>query len=1187
MIGFFNMDEKAENKKMTAKEREAEILKFWQDNKIFEKTEGKGDKNFIFYDGPPFANGEPHYGHMLASTIKDAIPRYQVMKGRKLRRRWGWDCHGLPVENLTEKELGLKGKKEIEEYGIEKFNEATRINIMRDSGVWEKQIPQLGRFVDMENDYKTMDSSYTESVWWSFKTLYDKKLAYKGFKSMHLCPRCGTTLSNFEVNLGYKDITDLAVTIPFEIKGEGGTYFLAWTTTPWTLPGNMALGVNSKFEYVKVSINDEGYEGKKYILAKERAEIILKNKKYQVLETYKGSDLVGKLYTPLFNYYEDEDIDNKKNAWKVYEADFVTLDDGTGIVHEAPAFGADDLKLAEINNIPIVHHVGYDGKFKKEIKDFKGLLVKPKDDEESEVSHTDTDVEIIKYLAHNGKLFAKEKITHSYPHCWRCETPLLNYATDSWFVKVTEIKDRLVEENKKIHWVPENVGQYRFGNWLEGAHDWAISRSRYWGAPLPVWEGEDGKKRYVMGSLEDLRKYSKKSGNKYFVMRHGEAESNISGTNDSKGNSGNHLTENGRESTIRTAKEFSKIGITKIITSPFLRAKESAEIFAHEIGLTKQNILSDKRLIEFNHGSDQQGKKINNNNIELSNENYLFIRHGDGDSHAEVRSRVVSVLFDMEKTYKNETILIVTHGSPMWMLITGALGMSNKETINYQEERKKDNGEYFISNNQVEKIDFVPFPHNKKYELDFHRPYIDEAELIDENGEPLKRIPEVFDCWYESGSMPYAQDHYPFEKNLFDVEKNKGYPADFIAEGLDQTRGWFYSLLVLGVALFDKAPYKNVIVNGLVLAEDGEKMSKRLNNYPDSMLIIEKYGADALRYYMLSSPIVRGEELRFSEKGVSEIANKIIGRILNVFSFWEMYKEKEKVNFSDLERISRSSSNVLDRWIIARLSETNNEVSKGMELYELDSATRPLMKFVEDFSTWYLRRSRDRFKGSDKDDKKLALATTHYVLLQTAKLFAPTMPFIAEDLYQKLKTKDGIESVHLEKWPVAEKVNEEIITNMSFVRSFATKALMQREKVGIKIRQPLSKLIIKNNLSQQLSEEYLNILKEEVNVKEIVFEKTEQEELSVSFDTNITQELKEEGIVRDVIRLIQDKRKEANLVPKDEIIIFVSGKKHIIEALSKFQDELLKVTNSKKLNLGSGELKGEDDYSVELTKIDN
>ncbi len=1123
--------------------REEETLARWQSAHIFEKSldQTKGGEEFIFYDGPPFATGLPHYGHFLPNLMKDVIPRYQTMRGRYVRRVWGWDCHGLPIENLIEKELGLGHKKDIEEYGLEKFNEACRESVYRYDTEWKKMIPRIGRWVDMEHSYSTMNANYTESVWWAFKTLYEKGLVYQGFKSMHICPRCETTLSNNEIALGYKDITDISVTIKFELVDEPGTFILAWTTTPWTLPGNVALAVNHEEEYVKVSVGDE-----KYILANTRAGIVFAGKVYTVLEQINGADLVGKPYKPIFDYYsQDNTIKNHKNGWKIYAGDFVTTDSGTGVVHIAPAFGEDDMALGVRENLPFVQHVAMDGTMKSEVRDFAGASVKPKGEKND--SHQVTDILIIKHLAHAGALFSKEKIIHAYPHCWRCDTPLLNYAAESWFVKVPDLKDKLLAENAKTSWVPKNMRDGRFGKWLEGARDWAISRSRFWGAPIPVWQCEKCNKSFVFGSRTELSEHTKKSGNRYIAMRHGEAESNARGIVSSKidGSTSYGLTEKGRLSSEKAGLELSGDKIDIIITSPFARTKQTAEIVAKAIGLDARKIIVDERVKEIDAGIFD-GKPV-----ALYREHFASIeekftkRPESGENLLDVKRRVMSLISELENEHKGKTILIVTHEYPIWMLASGSRGATVNESVAMRGDK-----EDFLATSGVLDIKYAPFPHNADFEFDLHLPYIDRVEVSCKCGGHMSRVPYVFDCWFESGSMPYAQFHYPFENKEF-FEKN--FPANFIAEGVDQTRGWFYSLMVLSVGLFGKAPFKNVIVNGMVLAEDGQKMSKSRKNYPDPWDILNQYGADAVRYYLLSSPIVHAEDLAFLPRGVDEVVKKFIMRLSNVLSFYELYRVEEDTT------IHTRAPNVLDQWILARLKEVTCEETAALDAYEIDRAVKPLSLFVDDLSTWYLRRSRDRFKSEDANDRATALATTRIVLLEFSKLIAPVMPFLADHIYLRAGGKK--ESVHLEKWNEMSSVmcadhEVAVLEGMAEARRTVSLALEARAKAGIKVRQPLARLTLKN-VALKGKDEYIALIIDEVNVKEISFDATIS--LDVILDTNITPDLKREGQFRDLVRTVQGLRKEMKLMRTDDIVLKIKTTTIGKELVETFALELKRV----------------------------
>ncbi len=1167
-------------------EREERILALWKEKNTFQKSLDKDAPrgNFTFYDGPPFATGTPHYGHILAGTIKDVIPRFKTMQGFRVRRRWGWDCHGLPVENLVEKELGLKSKKDILNYGIGKFNAAARENVMRYADEWRRIIPRLGRWVDMENDYETMDPTYTETVWWIFKQLHDKGLIYEGFKSMNLCPHCETTLSNFEVAQGYKDITDISVYAKFELKGDAKTYFLAWTTTPWTLPGNVALAVNPSVEYVKIAIA-EGDEQKKgqFILAKERLSA-LKDVKYEVLQTMQGSELVGMAYEPLFDYYsKNPSLKHRENGWKVYGADFVTTEDGTGIVHIAPAFGADDYDMSLTYNLLFVQHVAVDGTFKPEVTDFAGMKVKPKDTEEDKNAHQKSDIEVIKWLAHHGGLFDKEKLIHPYPHCWRCETPLLNYAASSWFVKVPEIKDKLIAENKKITWVPPEIGSARFGNWLEGARDWAISRTRFWGAPIPVWREVQNvskgaphsypEKYHVMSSIEDLKKFSK-AKNTYYVIRHGQAENNIDRIMSDDAKALVHLTAKGREEVLKAAQDSKdkNISFDLIFVSPFQRTQETAAILKEKLGWKDEQMIIDNRLHEMEVGS-WNGKKVADFVKEFPVQGRFSHLPKDGETYVQIKKRMGDFLYETEKKYEGKTILIVTHGTPAMLLIAAAEALDRKQALSYEIEK-------YIANAEIRPLNFTPLPHNEEYELDLHRPFIDDIELKTPEGNKLVRVPDVFDCWFESGSMPYGESHYPFEhRDEFDpqpgfLKKSRGYPADFIAEGLDQTRGWFYSMLVLGVALFGRSPYKKVIVNGLVLAEDGEKMSKSKKNYPDPMLLVEKYGADSLRFYLMSSPVVRGQDLCFSEKGVDEVTKKVVNRLLNVVSFYEMYKDQDghpsRLSSQPPKAVSNAypdSENILDQWIISRLNETAATVTAGLEAGELDRAVRPFFDFTDDLSTWYLRRSRERFKGEDQEDKKSALNTTRYVLIQMATLMAPFMPFLAEDIYSRVG--GPTESVHLDSWPSAGTVDSELLDSMKVLRDVASKGLEARMNAKMNVRQPLKTLRVKiqgigGKTKTAARLQFIDLIKDEVNVKEVACGALI--ETDVELDTVLTPELKEEGDVRELVRKIQDLRKEKGLSVNDVAMLTIPA--DMKDLVSKYENEIKKSTKLSKIEVG-------------------
>ena len=1062
-------------------QKEEKILQFWQDNKIFSKTlsQSKGKKEFIFYDGPPFATGLPHAGSLLSSIIKDVIPRYKTMQGFHVRRRWGWDCHGLPIENMIEKELGIKDKLEIEsKFGIEAFNEACRSSVLRYVREWKQYVDRVGRWVDYDNAYKTMDNTFIESVWHALSEINKKGLLYEGRKVLLYCPHCQTPIAKAEVAMdnSYKDVTEESVTVEFRIKGQENKSFLAWTTTPWTLPGNVALAVHPDIDYVEIEKKDMG-DGElvRFVLAKARLETVFGNDDYKVVREMKGTELVGLEYEPLYRITDDS------KAYHVYAADFVTTEDGTGIVHTAILYGEDDYQLGLRENLPQVPLLDEKGHFNNAAPE----LVRGQYFKKAEKAIKDD-------LEKRGLMFKRENHTHSYPHCHRCGTALVYNALTSWFINIQKVKDRMIKLNEKVNWVPEYLKHGRFLNIVENAPDWTISRNRYWASPLPIWKDASGK-IYLIGSIDELKKHTKKSGNKYFVMRHGQAESNVKNILDLTGDPENHLTEKGKQEVEQIkGQEFDLV-----FCSPFLRARESAEIIGRDF-------VVDERLREI--GQNEEG--------------------------SSARRRMGDFIYDIENKYQNKKILVISHGEPIWWL---------------ERMTEGENAEKFIPNNrwiktgEFRKLDFVPLPHNKNFELDLHRPYIDDIELISEDGEPLKRIPEVIDGWVESASMPFDEYHYPFENKK---EFENRFPGDFVAEYIAQTRTWFYYMHTIATALFDNIAFKNVITTGNVVAADGSKMSKSKGNYTDPLVLIDSMGADAFRYYLMSSVVMQAEDMLFKDEEIKDVHNRLINILWNSFSFYELYADgKLETRNSKLE-----TKHVLDRWILARLDQLIGEVTEAMEKYDMVRATRPIKDFVSDLSTWYIRRSRDRFKVRDQE----ALGTARHVFQEFSKLIAPVMPFIAEDIYRRLK--GGKESVHLEDWPKAGSVDQKILENMEEARKIVSLALEARSKAGIKVRQPLAKLEIRTDA---LGSEYLEIIKDELNVKEVVVNNALEGD--VCLDTTLTPKLEEEGRVRDAMRAVQDWRKERGLKPGETARYEVPEAEK--EFFSKHAEEIKKATN--------------------------
>ena len=980
-------------------EREKQILQFWKDEHIFEKSEeiNHGKDSYVFYDGPPTANGKPHIGHVLTRVIKDTVPRYHVMKGQDVPRKAGWDTHGLPVELEVEKELGLDGKEQIEEYGMAEFIDRCKKSVWTYKGMWEDFSDTVGFWADMEHPYVTYHNDYIESEWWALKTIFDKGLLYKGYKIMPYCPRCGTPLSSHEVAQGYKDVKERSAIVRFRLKDEENASLLAWTTTPWTLPSNVALCVNPKETYARVKCGDEIF-----YLAEALLDAVLGEGKYEVLSTFSGKELEYREYEPLYRFVEP-----KEKCWYVTCDGYVTLTDGTGVVHIAPAFGEDDAKVGRKYGLPFVQLVDGKGEMKPETA-WPGVFVKK------------ADAPILEDLKARGLLFAAPKFEHSYPHCWRCDTPLIYYAREGWFIRMSAVKDDLIANNKTIHWIPESMGTGRFGDWLENVQDWAISRDRYWGTPLNVWKCGCGH-MHAVGSIAELRE------------------------------------------------------------------------------------LSD----------------------------------------------------------------------------------------------------------------------NCPADIELHRPYIDAVTLrCPECGGEMRRVPEVIDCWFDSGSMPFAQHHYPFEnQELFEAQ----FPADFISEAVDQTRGWFYSLLAESTLLFDQTSFENVIVLGLVQDENGQKMSKSKGNAVDPFEALQEYGADAIRWYFYSSS-APWLPSRFHGKAVIEGQRKFMGTLWNTYAFFVLYANIDNFDASKYT-LEFDKLSVLDKWLLSRLNTLITEVDTRLDNYQIPEAARALQDFVDECSNWYVRRSRERFwaKGMEQD-KINAYMTLYTALVTVSKLAAPMIPFMTEEIYQNLVRsldKSAPESVHLCDFPTANPsyVDKELEEAMEEVLDIVVMGRACRNTANIKNRQPIGTMFVK--AGTVLSDFYKEIVEDELNVKKVVFtedvrdfttytfkpqlrtvgpkygkqlggiqktlasldgnaamdelnaagalkfdvngvevsltkddlliEMTQKEgyvseadnNMTVVLDTNLTEELIEEGFVYEIISKIQTMRKEADFEVMDHIRVSLSGNEKV------------------------------------------
>ncbi len=943
-------------------EYEKNLIEYWKKNKIFEKSVGQRDaqNSYVFYDGPPFITGEPHAGTLLSSIVKDAVPRFWTMKGMRVERVWGWDCHGLPAEVFTEKKLGINDKRDIgTKISLEEYIKVCRENMVQTGSAWEDTVDRIGRWVDFQGAYKTMDKDYMESVWWAFKELYNKQKIYEGEKVLLYCTRDATPISKAEVAMdnSYKDVNDPSVFVKFKLENEN-KYLLAWTTTPWTLPANSALAVNQKEEYSEVEVGDEIF-----IMASERVDAVLRDEKHQpidfkIIKTFKGSELVGKKYEPLF------DKNNDLKAYLIWHADYVNLEDGSGLVHLAPSFGEEDYDLAKKYKFPIINNIDDNGLYTS--GEWKGEQV------------WDSNKKIAKALHEMGVVWKIDYIKHSYPHCHRCGTKLMYRAHPSWFMDIQGQKSEMLKDNESINWSPDHFKHGRFQKTIESAPDWNLSRDRFWATPIPVWKGLD------------------------------------------------------------------------------LNGKEHVKVF----------------------GSYQELKEISG--VELE---------------------------------------------------------------------------------------------------DYHRPWIDEIEF-ELDGIKFKRVDKVLDCWFESGSMPFAQFHYPFE-NKEKFENN--FPGDFIAEYVGQVRAWFYYLHAISIGLFGTNSFKNVIVTGTLLGDDGRKLSKSLGNYIDPNLIIDKYSSDALRFLLLSSPVMSGEDFSLIDKDIADVQRKLT-MIWNMYDFFTLYASVDKWE-ADPDHIVdiKNLSNPLDIWIISRINQLNEELNYSMENYDIQKALKPVLEFIDDASNWYVRRSRRRFwKSEDDKDKDDAYKTLYFVLTRLSLILAPFTPFLAEELYIKLT---GVKSVHLKDWPKAGHIDSDLVVQMSQVRQLIAQGLADRSKNSLKVRQPLQSVTL--NLKSDISDELKDIVAEELNVKKVKIKvEPEATEVKAVLELEITEELRQEGIIRELIRYVQNERKQAGLEVEDRISLLIeSDSPEIIDAINLYE----KIIKDETLTQELGEVPSDAHHSslkIEGLKVD-
>ncbi len=1131
-------------------ENEEKILEFWQKNKVFEKSVSKKPSkgNFVFFEGPPTANGKPGIHHLLARIYKDIICRYKTMQGFRVERKGGWDTHGLPVEIEVEKKLGITDKKQIEAYGIAKFNKMCKESVWEYKKLWEDFTKRMGFWLDLENPYITYQTDYIESLWWILKKFFKEGMLYEGYRVAPYCPRCGTGLSSHELAQGYKAVRDPSFFVKFKIKSSDPRFanasLLVWTTTPWTLPGNVAVALNKKLSYSKA----QNGEGENLIILTDKAHIL--GQEYKSVEQFKGEELAGLAYEPLYPIKE-----SYKDIYKVYAGDFVSGQEGTGFVHIAPAFGEDDMNLQKdlerknLAILPIIRSVDYAGKMIAPDKPWNGLFVKKADN-------------LIKDdLQKRGLLFKEELYEHDYPFCWRCSGPLIYYAQNSWFIKTSGANRDMEANNKKIKWVPEHIKDGRFGLWLKEIKDWNLSRNRYWGTPLPIWKCGDKKCGHTeaIESVEDILN-KKHTTNNYFVMRHGMSECLKQHINVCYPDlDGCPLAEEGKKQAAREAKKL-KGKIDVIYASDLMRTKQTAQIVAQTIGLPEEKIifidgLRERNTGDFNHQPvAAAGQWIRNQ------EHPGKACFPNGESLLDVMKRSYKAIKEIDKKENNKNILIISHENPISVIERALKGESFEKMYAWYQIQwnKKGKGDERIKPAEIRQIKFASLPFDEEMDLNLHRPYIDEVEfLCPKCANKMRRAKEVVDCWFDSGAMPFAQRHYPFENKAM-VDKKEQFPADYISEAIDQTRGWFYTLLAISTLLKKGEPYKSVVCLGHVLDEKGEKMSKSKGNIVDPWAIMQKYGADAARWYFytVNQP---GDPKLFSEKDVDQSVKGYLMILYNCLAFLKTYSLK--VRASNKQPKPKA---LLDKWIISRLNSLTAQVESKLEKLDITEGARAIQKFVnDDLSLWYVRRSRKRFQHpKDKKDFAKGTETLAYVLSSIAKISAPFTPFISEEIYFQL---GGKQSIHLEKWVKCDKksINPKLEENMRKTRDIIALALAERAKLGVKVRQPLAEAKISDkNIARD--KELSELIQEELNVKKISWGE------KIWLDPNITPELKDEGVIREIIRNIMEMRKEADLKPQDKVEVGFSGDKAVLDKINEYGKMLAQGGKISKLNVNNG-----------------